>query len=365
MEKEQFDPGIIGGFEVDVVEAACYAHDLGHPPFGHTGEKALNELLKDQGCIEGYEGNAQTFRIVNKLCLAYRDRPGLNLTRATLNGILKYPWFKDEKADHPGKFGAYQSERDEFSFARDGFPFGRFVRSLEASIMDLADDITYAVHDLEDFYRAGLVPMSEIKNRNRNLVTVLQKADDDWLDDNIRNLAEFKAVMEMMEKAIAIVPFDLPYIGTGDQRLAVHSFSSFLLREFMDHIHFRPPTGAEHDGLLVIDGWHGYLIHGLKNISCSIFESPTLIRQQYGERRIVHDLFQIFEQASKDKDWYQVLPARCRELIIRESGGRILQTTRARAIADSIASLTDDEAIKLHQKITGIKIGSMREQLAF
>src|SRR6185437_9586804 len=139
----------------DVVETACMAHDLGHPPFGHAAEKTLNSLTENIG---GFEGNAQSFRIVTQLASRSRKYPGLDLTRATLAAILKYPWLRGGNPDNPKKWGAYESERSDFDFAAELLPAPNH-RTIEAEIMDWADDITYSVHDLEDFFRAGRMPL--------------------------------------------------------------------------------------------------------------------------------------------------------------------------------------------------------------
>jgi dGTPase len=158
----------VADLDVDAVEACALAHDLGHPPFGHVAEDRLNDLMKNHG---GFEGNAQSFRIITRLATGpggenrYR---GLNLTRATLNGVLKYPWERSGGGFHAKKFGAYSSDHDAIDWVRRGWPKGchpdtartREQRSLEAELMDWADDVTYAVHDLEDFHRSGLIPFA-------------------------------------------------------------------------------------------------------------------------------------------------------------------------------------------------------------
>ncbi|MBI3401543.1 MAG: dNTP triphosphohydrolase [Acidobacteria bacterium] len=113
----------LGGIDPDVVEAAALAHDLGHPPFGHVAETQLDALVKHAGDPDGFEGNAQSFRIVVWLA-AHRSRyRGLNLCRATLNAILKYPYFRarSKKSKRYKKFGVYRTERSAFQFARAGF----------------------------------------------------------------------------------------------------------------------------------------------------------------------------------------------------------------------------------------------------
>lgn len=145
----------------DAVEAACLAHDLGHPPFGHVIEDKLNELSQQLG---GFEGNAQSFRIVTKLAFHSPKHPGLDLTRATLAALLKYPWAQSENADKPEKWGYYRSEWEDFQFAEESLTGQE--QTNEAFLMDWADDITYSVHDLEDFYRAGRIPLHLLGMQN-------------------------------------------------------------------------------------------------------------------------------------------------------------------------------------------------------
>ncbi len=144
------------------VEAGCLAHDLGHPPFGHVAEEVLNEQVGDDA--EGFEGNAQSFRIVTELAFRSSEFGGLNLTRSTLRAILKYPWtFPQRPTEESGKrkkkWGAYSSASAAFQFATGHTDGGPAEKPIEAQLMDWADDLTYAIHDAEDFYRAGLIPL--------------------------------------------------------------------------------------------------------------------------------------------------------------------------------------------------------------
>lgn len=157
-----------GGLDVPACEAAGLAHDLGHPPFGHAGEQVLDRLLRKGGVKDGFEGNAQTFRIVTLLDDERIRRRGMDLTNVTLNAILKYPYTRPQQEESDlstKKFGVYASDMAAFTRAREALfsddPTSR-QQSLEASIMDLADDIAYAIHDLEDFAAAGAIDMARV-----------------------------------------------------------------------------------------------------------------------------------------------------------------------------------------------------------
>ena len=193
------------GCDPDLVETACLAHDLGHPPFGHNGEAALDQAAQ---AIGGFEGNAQSFRLLTRLeakTVADDGRSaGLNLTRASLDAATKYPWPKGRKREgakasdheeHSGKFGVYDDDLEVFGWMRDGALDER--RCIEAQVMDWSDDVAYSVHDLEDGVEAGLVKLDHLGDVEGwgDVVTAatgyyLPDAEPAELESGIRRLIE-------------------------------------------------------------------------------------------------------------------------------------------------------------------------------
>lgn len=341
----------LGGLSPDVAEAAALAHDLGHPPFGHAGEEVLDGLIKEQGVPDGFEGNPQSFRIVTKLALRFEDRPGLNLTRATLNAILKYPWFRATEGHAERKWGAYRSEQEDFQFAR-ATDIESDKPSIDAQVMDRADDVAYAVHDVEDFFRAGLVPLDRLRTAEPERERFLEWVAQRWehKEGEAPNIEELRSVLEGI---LTLFPITDPYTGTHAQRIGLREFTSVLIGRYVQGTNL---TGY---GNVVPDAALAGEIDLLKELTWFYaIERRQLASQREGQRKLLSELFQALHEAANTKTI--VVPDPFREYIEEvadKSGDQSRSLTRY--VADCIASLTEQEAIALHGRLTGTRLGSV------
>jgi len=343
------------GLDPEVVEAACLAHDLGHPPFGHAGEKVLDKLVQDSGDSDGFEGNAQTFRIITKLSVRHQYCHGLDLTRATLAACLKYPWMRDLKdKNKKNKWSAYKTEKDDFDFARKFH--SHHEKTLEAELMDWADDIAYSVHDLEDFHRCNAVPWGIIFRKNEKKA-LINNALGSWHNAPVNASGQLGKAMEGLEAVFGLFEGILlePYVGSREQRQALRNFTSTLIGRYMHAVNI-----TEGGKSLDIKILHQCEVNLLKQITRDyIFTTPALLAQQEGQSRIIEDLFKKIYASSRNNVCPSFLPHRLGylwQLAEEENAGK---DHKARFAADCISSLTENEVIGLHSRLFGRSSGSV------
>jgi dGTPase len=338
LEHEGAAAAAVAALDADATEACALAHDLGHPPFGHLAEKVLNDKAERFG---GFEGNAQSFRILTRLAVRSLEDPGLNLTRQTLSGTLKYPWLRhpDDK-NKSEKWGAYDADRDDFTWARDHS--GGDAASLEARVMDWADDLTYAVHDLDDFFRAGLIPL-------------------DSLCRGEEELARFKTYISGEEPGAAGV-VDAVFAGLGitsryegrvDERAQLRALGSLLITRYIKAF-----TVVEGDGgaEVEIDDELAAQVAVLKRlIWFYIIERPSLAVVQAGQRTMVAELVDLYMRAVEDEKEIALLgPVYAERLEAAET-----DPARRRVVIDLVAGMTEDSALEVFRRATGTAPGSL------
>lgn len=338
----------------DLVEAACLAHDLGHPPFGHTGEEALDQLLSKTWGMR-FEGNAQSFRIVTLLepkkygrLETPVGRPlGLDLSRATLRAMTKYPWTESEAASRrTHKFGVYDDRLDAevHEWLWEGSPDGA-ARTLATEIMEAADDIAYAVHDIEDGTWARLIPIDQIVQLEpwaieRVAAMAERRNPGMFADPDAEVEAELRELFgPLASKAWARGPFDRSRASEAGLKSFCSALTDDLLRSVTD------------GGTLC---WTGNVavqrrIAVLKAIIWVwLIEPPELVTRRHGQRRVIRELVDGYLAEPRMlpyQDEWQRLPADD-------------QRARVRFVCDHVASMTDTYAYHVHAEMYGTSAGS-------
>jgi dGTPase len=344
----------LGGLDPDVAEAAGLAHDLGHPPFGHIAEHTLNHLVQSIGQVrDGFEGNAQSFRIVAKLAVSdatpansdAKTIEGLNLTRATLNGILKYPWPYNANRRYKSKWGAYLSEREIFAWVRDHQPFRGFAKSIEAELMDWADDITFAIHDLVDFFCAGQIPLERLGDEGGAAEREV------FFNEVFERNPELRKRRSSFEDAFDTIGelfiVDRRYVGTAHQRRHMWQFSTVLISRFVEAIHLQ--TGQDHSPV-TIDQYAKDEIRVLKELTWHyVIVRHELATGQHGQRRIIESLFDALLEAAQSKKEWRLFPAAVQERLEEDNN----RASIVRTVTDYIASMTEKEAIRQFRILSG------------
>ncbi len=328
------------GCNADVVDTACLAHDLGHPPFGHNGESALDAVA---AAIGGFEGNAQTLRLLTRL-EAKREHAdgrsaGLNLTRASLDAATKYPWRRG-RAPHPTtKFGVYEDDLDVFTWVRDGAPDGR--RAFEAEVMDWSDDVAYSVHDVEDAIASGWLDPRRLRDA-ADVDAVLAVAAEVYAPG-----LGADALGDALERILASGAVPEAHDGSRASLAALKDLTSRLIGRFALAVeratrarHGEGPLTRHAASLVVPDEVRAETVV-LKAVAAHFVmlaaERATLYESQ---REVLAELV-----AAYDSDPTRLDPDLRGDWDAADGDGPAL-----RVVVDQVASLTDVRALALHRR---------------
>ncbi|MFC0674221.1 deoxyguanosinetriphosphate triphosphohydrolase [Brachybacterium hainanense] len=336
------DLGAELGCDPDVVDAACLSHDLGHPPFGHNGEKILDDIAASFG---GFEGNAQTLRLLTRLepKVVGEDRPyGLNLTRAVVDAAVKYPWERGAGPDPLSKkFGAYADDLGVYTWAREGAVPGR--KCFEAQVMDISDDIAYSVHDVEDAITGGSLELGRLADRQERAAALYVVQDWYTPGDTIEELDAALALLEA--EGSWVRGFD----GSLRAAAALKDLTSQLIGRFTHAVvaATREAHGhqdlARYRGELVVPEATRREIDVLKGLAAAYVMASATQRPVYEQQeQIIRELYAILWNTGTTH-----LSPLFAELWERAGS----DDERRRVVVDQIASYTDVTATRLHASL--------------
>ena len=333
------------GLDPDLVDMACLAHDLGHPPFGHNGEKALNDWASDIG---GFEGNAQTLRLLTRLepkVFTSQGRAlGLNLTRASLDASCKYPWtIESAKAETGGerisKFGVYEDDLEIFDWMRQGSPYQQ--KCIEAQVMDFADDVAYSVHDFEDAVVSGFIPLAEL---NRALDAETLKEVLVW-SGNAQDEDSVTSALERLRNGNHwLTAFD----SSEQSRAQLKNLASTLIGSFVSRtthltLESNSATLIRYSGSIQIPVEVSSEISLLKGLVSAYLMSHESRRPYYERQRELLSELADSLLAANGKH----LDDQCLSAWQAAKG----EHQKRRVIVDQIALLTDQGALSLHDRL--------------
>jgi dGTPase len=279
----------------DLTESIALAHDLGHTPFGHAGERVLNELLKDHG---GFEHNRQSLRIVDELEKRYPDFNGLNLTWETREGIIKHT----TAHDHP----------DEKNFSPDTRP------ALEAQIIDLADEIAYNNHDLDDGLSSGILTANDVKKLSIWAMGEERYGRESKGDVKVRIMGVIRSIIDILATDL------ITHTTTRIERFSVRSYDDVISAP-EKLVAFSPDIQTATDELK-------------KFLMSNLYQHYRVARMTIKAEKVVRDLFRIYTEHP------DTLPHDHHKRSWKD--GLVLTT------ADYIAGMTDRFALEEHQKLT-------------
>jgi dGTPase len=324
------------GADPDLQDTACLSHDLGHPPFGHNGEEALAAIAEDFG---GFEGNAQSFRLLVRLEAKTVDSHGksigLNLTRASLDGATKYPWPRSENSR---KFGVYDDDVAVFNWMRKEAPAGK--KCIEAQIMDWSDDCAYSVHDLEDAIFAGQVSVKTFEKDFADLYTVMTR---DYKSD-----ATEQEALDAHKRLSELSAWPHYYDGSHRSLARLKDSTSQLIGRFVlaAEVETRRVYGdgdlSRYGANLEIPRDQKVEVDFLKSLAGHYLINAAHSQERYAKQQvIIGELVEMLWKYPHELDSFFKKPW-------DEASG---EAAKMRVIIDQVAALTDPGAYALHARL--------------
>ena len=325
------------GADPDLMEGACLAHDIGHPPFGHNGEEALNQIADSCG---GFEGNAQSLRLLIRLeaktVLPDGKSIGLNLTRASLDAATKYPWSRVKDAK---KFGVYEDDLEIFNWSRTGIESGK--TSMEAQIMDWSDDVAYSVHDLEDSLVSGQVKLDQLNIDLPKLFTVAKQM---YLADITE--AEMQIALSSLQKLSCWPRY---YDGTHRSLARLKDLASQLIGRFAQaaEVATQEKYGdgdlTRYSANLVVPRAQRVEVALLKSMAGHYVINADDSQIRYAEQqKLLTELVEAILESA---------PATLEGFFLQDWQQAQTDQQRLRVVIDQVASLTDPGAVALHNRL--------------
>ena len=325
------------GADPDLMEGACLAHDIGHPPFGHNGEEALNQIASSCG---GFEGNAQSIRLLIRLeaktVLPDGKSIGLNLTRASLDAATKYPW---SRAVNARKFGVYEDDLEIFNWYRSGVESGK--TSMEAQIMDWSDDVAYSVHDLEDSLVSGQIKLDQLSS---DLPKLFKVAQEMYLADITEG--EMQSALAALQKLSCWPRY---YDGTHRSLARLKDLASQLIGRFAQaaEVATQEKYGdgdlTRYNANLVVPRAQRVEVALLKSMAGHYVINASDSQIRYGEQqRLLTELVEAILESA---------PTTLESFFLQDWQNAQTDQARLRVVIDQVASLTDPGAVALHKRL--------------
>ncbi|GAA4733841.1 deoxyguanosinetriphosphate triphosphohydrolase [Pedococcus ginsenosidimutans] len=332
------------GCSADVVDTACLAHDLGHPPFGHNGEQALDAVAADIG---GFEGNAQTLRLLTRL-EPKRTHPdgrpaGLNLTRASLDATTKYPWTRGASPVEVGgtaKFGVYADDLPVFEWYRAGRDPAS--RCIEADVMDWSDDVAYSVHDVEDAIASGRLDVRRLRDAT-DVDSVVAVATGLYAAD-----LGSDALGAALERVLASGAVPTAYDGSRGDRAALKDMTSRLIGRFVLAVEVAtrerhgPGSLTRYEADLVVPDDTRAECAVLKAVAAHfVMHAQERVTVMAGQRQVVRSLVEAYQADP---------PGRLDPDLLADWKAATSDAEALRVVVDQVASLSDVRALALHER---------------